>query len=87
MAQQDTPATPQAHAPIVVDLGKKTKKSIRRMKEGSGKMLAEVELVLEEVRAQLPPADRQKALVPVVMFVERKHKKTKFPFSPLSMLR
>lgn len=87
MAQQTPTNNPQATTPVIVDLGKKTKKSIRRMKDGSGKLLAEVEQVLEQVRAQMPEADRQKVLVPVVMFVERKFKKSKFPFSPLSMLR
>ena len=75
--------------PIVVDLGKKTKKSIKKLKKGSGKLLSQVQEAMDEVRARLPEADKQKAVVPVVMFVERKFKKasSKFPFSPLSMLK
>ena len=76
-------------APIVVDLGKKTKKSIKKLKKGSGKMVEEIQAAMDEVRARLPEADKQKVVVPVVMFVERKIKKasSKFPFSPLSLLK
>ena len=73
--------------PVVVNLGKKTKKAIKKLKKGEGKLVAELELAMDEVRARMPEADRAK-LVPVVMFVERKiAKKGKLPFSPLSFIR
>lgn len=75
-------------APIVVNLGKKTKKAIKKLKKGEGKMVDAVQLAMDEVRARLPEADKAKQLVPVVMFVERKDsKKSKLPFSPLSFIR
>lgn len=74
--------------PVVVNLGKKTKKAIKKLKKGEGKMVEEVQLAMDEVRARLPEADKAKQLVPVVMFVERKFaKKSKLPFSPLSFIR
>ena len=76
--------------PIVVDLGKKTKKSIKKLKKGSGKMVVEIQEAMDAVRARLPEADKHKVVVPVVMFVERKLSKksgAKFPFSPFSMLK
>lgn len=77
-----------AGAPIVVNLGKKTKKAIKKLKRGEGKMVAELQGVMDEVRGRLPEADKGKQLLPVVMFVERKVKKSaRLPFSPLSMLR
>ena len=78
-----------AGIPIVVDLGKKTKKSIKKLKKGSGKMMAEIQEAMDEVRSRLPESDKQKVVVPVVMFVERKFKKAsgKLPFSPFSMLK
>ena len=79
----DTTAAP----PIVVNLGKKTKKAIKKLKKGEGKMVAELALAMEEVRARLPEADKGKQLVPVVMFVERKASKSKLPFSPLSFMK
>jgi len=75
-------------APIVVDLGKKTKKAIKKLKKGEGKMVEEVQLAMSEVRSRLPEADKAKQLVPVVMFCERKpSKRSKLSFSPFSMMR
>jgi len=75
-------------APIVVNLGKKTKKAIKKLKKGEGKMVEEIQLAMSEVRARLPEADKGKLLVPVVMFCERKpDAKSKLPFSPFSMMR
>ena len=66
---------------IVVNLGKKSKKAIKKLKKGSGKMFV-------ELHARLPEADKQKTLVPVVMFCERKARKiSKTPFSPFSMFK
>jgi hypothetical protein len=78
-----------AGIPIVVDLGKKTKKTIKKLKKGSGKMVEELAEAMDAVRARLPEADKGKVIVPVVMFVERKlsKKTSKFPFSPFSMLK
>jgi hypothetical protein len=73
--------------PIVVNLGKKTKKAIKKLKKGEGKMVEEIQLAMNEVRSRLPEGEKNKPLVPVVMFVERKMKKSKLPFSPLSMIR
>ena len=76
--------------PIVVNLGKKSRKTIKRLKRGEGKMAVEVQLAMDEVKARQPESDKGKTLVPVVMFCERKAKKAKFgkfPMSPLSMMR
>jgi hypothetical protein len=87
MADKKTIET-AAGAPIVVNFGKRTKKAIKKLKKGEGKMAAELQSAIDEVRARLPEADKAKQLFPVVMFVERKVKKSgKLPFSPLSMLR
>ncbi|NQW05147.1 MAG: hypothetical protein HQ485_14160 [Acidobacteria bacterium] len=73
---------------IVVNLGKKSKKAIKKLKKGSGKMFVELQAAMDEVRARLPEADKQKTLVPVVMFCERKARKiSKTPFSPFSMFK
>jgi hypothetical protein len=76
-----------AATPIVVNLGKKTKKAIKKLKRGEGKLSEEVQAAMDEVRARLPEADKGKQLVPVVMFCERKVKKSKLPFSPLSFMK
>src|SRR5438128_685624 len=87
-AAMDNKSTdPTTDPPIVVNLGKKTKKAIKKLKRGEGKMVAELALAMEEVRARLPEADKGKQLVPIVMFCERKAAKSKLPFSPLSFMK
>ncbi len=61
--------------PIIVDLGKKKKKQIRRLKRGRGKLVAELEDVLAEVQAQLGSEANGKELVPVVLIYRRKRKR------------
>ena len=74
--------------PIVINLGKKSRKTIKKLKKGEGKMVAEVNDALEEVRARLPESEKNKHIVPIVMFCERKvTKKVSLPFSPFSMLK
>jgi hypothetical protein len=75
-------------APIVINLGKKSRKKIKKLKKGEGSMVAEVNDAVEQVRARLPESEKNKDIVPIVMFCERKiTKKVKFPFSPLSMMK
>lgn len=65
----------QVIRPIVVSLGKKTKKQIRRLKRGSGKALDEVRDVVEQVRAGLGEQAEGKVLVPVVVLYRRKQRR------------
>ena len=38
-------------APIIVDLGKKKKKQIKRLREGRGKLAGEVDQVIQELKS------------------------------------
>ena len=38
-------------APIVVDLGRKSRKKVKQLREGNGKLMDDVKGVLEELRA------------------------------------
>lgn len=79
--------------PIVVNLGKKSRKKIKQLKRGEGKMAVEVQLAMDEVRARLPEADKGKQLVPIVMFCERRARRVKglkglsLPMSPMNMFK
>lgn len=79
--------------PIVVNLGKKSRKKIKQLKRGEGKMAVEVQLAMDEVRARLPEADKGKQLVPIVMFAERRGRRMKgfkglnLPMSPMNMFK
>ena len=40
-----------AVSPIIIDLGKKSRKQVRRAREGTGKLMDEINLTLDELRA------------------------------------
>ena len=64
-------------SPIIVDLGKKRRKTVRSLKRGSGKLLTEVNQAVDEIRTQLGSESEGKELVPVVLIYQRKQKKRK----------
>ena len=80
-------------APVIVDLGKETKKAIRKLKRGTGKLMDEVDDAIDQVRAHLSDADKNKAILPVVVIYQRKRKGggrcdlPAMPFNPLNMFR
>lgn len=68
-----TPA--EVTAPIIVSLGKKKKKVIKRLKRGKGGAMDEVMDVLDQVQANLGAQAEGKVLVPVVVIYERKSRR------------
>ena len=50
-AEHSTKAGSNSQAPIVVDLGKASRKQIRRARKGTGKLMDEVKTVLDDLRA------------------------------------
>ena len=73
---------------VVKDLGTRKKKPIQDLKDGKGNLIAEVEDAVDEARAALPPADKNKTLVPVVIVYREKRRKRRYddyvPFNPLN---
>ena len=78
----------RVHAPIIIDLGKHKKKKIKRLKRGRGKLMREVEYVVEEVQRDLGEEAAGKDFIPIVMIYRRKRRKRKkrgislFPLLP-----
>lgn len=68
--------------PIVVDLGKQRRKRIKALKRGTGKLMDEVALALEQVRSSLGEPDQGRLLVPVVFVYKQKRKRAKGPTFP-----
>lgn len=62
-------------APIVIDLGKVSKKRIQALKDGTGDLLDEVADVMGRVREKLGDDAKGKELVPVVLVYKRKPRK------------
>lgn len=89
MDSKGNPQQDKTNVPLIVvkDLGTRKKKPIKDLKNGKGSLVTEVEDAVEEARAALPPADKNKTLVPVVIVYRKKGKKSRFddlPFNPLN---
>jgi hypothetical protein len=90
--EKETIATSIAEAhteippPVIVDLGSKSKKAVKKLKKGTGKLMAEVEQAIEQVRSELPNQDKNKQIIPVLIIYRKKGKRGTFPFSPFSPL-
>jgi len=70
-------ATSAGPGPVIVDLGKKSRKQIRRAREGTGKLIDEINVTLEELRAQGTIKPDAQA---VVIIVRQKPRKKAFPW-------
>lgn len=67
-----------ASAPIVVDVGKKRRKQIRRLRKGQGKLMMEINHLVEELRmAGSISASSQ----PVIVVVRQKRRTRSLPWA------
>jgi hypothetical protein len=67
-------------SPVIVDLGKKSRKQIRQMRNGTGKLLDEVQEVVDHLKAE---GTVDKNAQPIVIVVRQRRRKTNalFPFA------
>jgi Family of unknown function (DUF6200) len=70
------PAATAAFSPIVVDLGKHGRKRVKQLREGRGKLMAEIAQAVEELQAAGTVAPGS---TPVVVIVRQKPRKTAWP--------
>jgi hypothetical protein len=82
LVEQDEQRSPQRKhteaevmAPVIVSLGKKKKKQIRRLKRGKGRTMDEVLDVIDQVQANLGDQAAGKILVPVVLIYRQKQRR------------
>ncbi len=68
---------PILNAPVILDLGKTKKKNIRRLRQGRGKLLGDVDDAMKEISASLGTQGDGKQLVPVVLVYRKKAKRRK----------
>lgn len=59
-------------APVIVDLGKASRKKIQQLREGRGKLLDDVQDAMKEVATSLGEKAEGKQLVPMVLVYRRK---------------
>jgi len=80
---QDAPATTEESAPdhinvvtpVMINMGKLSKKKRKAFKKGKGPMMDEVLDVLEAVAVEMGDDTADKVFVPIVMVCEKKEKK------------
>lgn len=60
--------------PVIIDAGSRTKKSIKRLKTGAGKLMDEVAEVVHEVRSQSKTGEK---IVPVIIIYKEKAAKSR----------
>jgi Family of unknown function (DUF6200) len=60
--------------PVIIDLGSRKKKAIKRLKNGRGKLMTEVGLAIEQVRAGWADGDQDKNNTPIVIIYKKKKK-------------
>ena len=62
--------------PIVLDLGKRKAKAIKELKRGTGKLMGEVAVALDEVRSNQGEEHSGKELVPIMVIFRKKRKRS-----------
>jgi len=77
---------PNVQAPIIVPLGKASRRNIRKLKQGRGRLMDDVTDAVDVIRRDLAekPGGDGKEIVPVILVYKRKRRKSKssafFPF-------
>ena len=66
---------PRVYAPIIIDLGKTRRKRIKQLKRGRGKLMREVQDVLDEVQMDLGKEAEGKEFIPVVLIYRRRRRR------------
>jgi hypothetical protein len=61
--------------PIIVSLGKKKKKALKRLKRGEGRAMDEIMDVVEQVQTNLGDQAAGKIIVPVVVIYRKKERR------------
>jgi hypothetical protein len=65
----------QGVTPLVINLGRASRKRVRALEEGRGELVEDLSEVMERVRAELGGDAEQYTLVPVVIVYKRKKDK------------
>ena len=71
------PGKSSTSPPIVVDLGKRPRKQIKKLTQGRGKLLDEVDTVMQELKIS---GKITGTALPVVIVVKQKARQTAFPW-------
>lgn len=78
--QKVTAQEPAANTPVVIDLGKKSRKRVRALRRGEGPLLEEVGAAIEELKAAGTVSASAQPLIVVVRQKPRNKMRGMFPF-------
>lgn len=68
---------PILNAPIILDVGKTSRRNIRQLSRGCGKLSGDVQDAVNEVTANLGDQADDKQLVPVILLYRKKRRKSR----------
>ena len=74
-ALDPAPRDSNVTAPVVVDLGKTRRSRIKDLKRGRGRLMEEVDEVVDDVRNEMGAAAEGKHFIPIVIVYKRKQRK------------
>jgi len=78
-ADENAAANAAVPPPVIIDLGKVSRKQAKQLKKGKGLYLTEVQPAIAEATAKLGDRAAGKEIVPVVVLYRKKPNKLKFP--------
>lgn len=65
--------------PVIIDLGKISRKKVKQLKKGEGVYLEEVEPAIAQFKADLAAKSAGKEILPVIVLYQKKPRKSMFP--------
>jgi len=68
---------PILNAPVIVDLGKTSRKNVKQLRQGRGELLGDVQEAMQEFVSSLGEQAAGQQFIPVVLLYRRKAKKRK----------
>ena len=73
MAEENVKTATEMTQPVIIDLGKQNRATLKELKQGDGKLWDEVLDVVEEVKEMLGTDADGKVLVPIVMLYQERN--------------
>lgn len=73
MAEESVKTSTEMTQPVIIDLGKQKRATLKDLKQGEGKLWDEVLDVVEEVKEMLGTDADGKVLVPIVMLYQERN--------------
>jgi hypothetical protein len=74
---------PVLNTPVILDLGSATRRNVRRLKAGGGRLMADVQEAIAQVTSSLGDQAQGKELLPVVVLYRKRSRRSRGGFIPI----